>query len=84
MLFDDEKRRRKVNVLGMQDAILLKREMQERFGCRVHFHDACGAQSLSLDAPADDAVSAYLLDFCRARGLTIDFSPDRTILSIGG
>lgn len=40
---------RKNMVLNLDQVIELKKALADQFGATLHFHDACGAQSFSMD-----------------------------------
>ena len=62
-------------VLTINEVIQLKSQLAETFGAQLHFHDACGAQSFSLDAPATGALQSWITEQIKKMGGTVHFSP---------
>ncbi len=62
-------------VLGYSEVMEWKRIAEERFSAKLHFHDACGGQSFSLEKP-NQALKAFLTSYCADRNLHVVFSED--------
>ncbi|MBQ9235015.1 MAG: hypothetical protein IJ184_00930 [Alphaproteobacteria bacterium] len=56
--------------------IELKRQVQEKFGVRLHFHDVCGSGTyFSLDEP-NPQITAYIQKYFAALNAEVAVSPD--------
>lgn len=62
-------------ILGFDEVLKLKKEIADRFGNYLHFHDACGGQSFNLERPQPEA-KAYLIEYFRSRGAVAVFQED--------
>lgn len=62
-------------VLSLSEVIELKQKVQQLFNADIHFHDACGGQSFSLDR-ADSALQEFITHYCCEKGLNVIFSED--------
>ncbi|MBP5242469.1 MAG: hypothetical protein J6Z36_02120 [Clostridia bacterium] len=63
--------------LTLSEVSELKQELSNKFGVTLHFHDACGAQSFSLDAggmPVSDEAKAWLTDYFQSHRINAQFS----------
>jgi hypothetical protein len=62
-------------VLSIADVIELKQKIEEQ-GNRLHFHDACGCQSFSLDSKCSTELKELIEVYFKARGAEVVFSED--------
>ena len=70
-----------MHILTISEVSELKTIINTRFNTTLHFHDCCGGQHFSLDAPTKelrDFIDAYL----KEKGLLADFSEDNRQLSV--
>lgn len=66
-----------MTALSLDEVIEMRDLVQERFGVRVHMHDACGGQSFSV-APQDmtPELRSYLAGYFDACGLKVSIGDD--------
>lgn len=62
-------------ILSISDVAELKRTAAEKFSVNIHFCDACGGQSFTVENPTEE-VKAYIISFFSEKGLRPDFSED--------
>lgn len=70
-----------MKVLSIQDVLDARAAIADRgLACTLHLHDACGRQTLSLEAGADapqetlPQTRELLVELFAARGVTIEFN----------
>ncbi len=64
-------------ILSMIDVLELKKIAEEKYGVYIHFHDACGGMSLSIDEKNDD-VRKLIEDYCAQKQVRLKISADGT------
>ena len=64
-------------ILSFDDVRELKREVAEKFSVPVHFHDGCGGQSFTLEAPDPDLITC-ITRYCTERNRRAVFIGDGT------
>lgn len=60
-------------MISLGDVAPFKKEIQEKFGQNIHFHDRCGGQFFTIDEPSD-ALQEYIIGYFDAKGLKVQFS----------
>ena len=60
-------------IISFNDVIPFKKEMMEKHGAYVHFHDQCGAQFFNLEEHTPELQQA-IEDYFAERGITAVFS----------
>lgn len=66
-----------MTALTIDQVLALRKDLQERFGVYVHMHDACGAQSFSVEPDEmTDALREYLQQYFSGMGMTVQISDD--------
>ena len=60
-------------VISFNDVIPFKKEMMEKHGAYVHFHDQCGAQFFNLEEHTPELQKA-IEEYFAERGITAVFS----------
>lgn len=63
-------------VFTITEAASLKEAAKTQFSAVLHFHDACGGQSFSLDAPASPALRDFIAGFAAEKGGCVLFDDD--------
>ena len=54
----------------------MKKAVSDKFGLYLHFHDGCGSQYFSFDAPVNEEVQEWLKDYFRANWeCNVKFTP---------
>lgn len=66
-------------ILSFDDVRELKREVAEKFSVPVHFHDGCGGQYFTLEAP--DLIT-FITRYCTERNRRAVFIGDGTRFTI--
>ena len=61
-------------ILNLDAVITLKNQLSEKFHIYLHFHDACGSQSFSFDAPVSQEVQNYISEYVKTLGGIVQFS----------
>jgi hypothetical protein len=64
------------SVLTLADAAELKAAAAAQCAATLHFHDACGGQSFSLDAPATPELRELVTQFAAQKGGRAVFDND--------
>lgn len=60
--------------LSLDEVLRLRKGVQEQFGAYVHLHDACGAQTLSVEPDEmTPELRAYLEKFFQNQGAEVVF-----------
>ena len=59
----------------------LKKEVAEKFSVPVHFHDGCGGQYFTLEAPDPDLIT-FITRYCTERNRRAVFIGDGTRFTI--
>lgn len=62
-------------ILDFDEVLKLKKEIADRYGNYLHFHDACGGQSFDLEQAQPEAKE-YLIGYFQGRGGEAVFSED--------
>lgn len=60
-------------IISFNDVIPFKKEMMEKYGEYVHFHDQCGAQFFNLEHHTPEIQQA-VEEYFAAKGITVKFS----------
>ena len=60
-------------IISFNDVIPFKKEMKERFGEHVHFHDQCGAQYFHLENHTPEIQQA-IEEYFAAKNIIVVFS----------
>lgn len=60
-------------IISFNDVIPFKKEMMERFGEYVHFHDQCGAQFFNLEHHTPEIQKA-IEEYFAKKNITVVFS----------
>lgn len=63
-----------MKIYSLETVIEIKRELAEKFGLDLHFHDGCGSQSFSFDAPVNADVADWITAYFGKLGGTVQFS----------
>ena len=50
-------------VINMFEIVELKKQIQEKFGVKLHVHDACYMQSFSFDNKASDELVEFITNY---------------------
>lgn len=64
-------------ILGFDEVLNIKKEIADRFGNYLHFHDACGGQSFDLERPQPEARE-FLENYFNDRGAKAVFDSEGT------
>lgn len=59
--------------IGLFEVIDLKKELDKRFGAKLHMHDTCGGQSFTLEKSSDE-IQEYIKGFFDKQKVEIKFS----------
>ena len=62
-------------ILALSDITKLKKEINDRFAVRIHFHDGCGGQYFSLDE-RNDEIQKYITAYFADMNMQAVFSED--------
>ncbi len=62
-------------IVNLSDVNELKKAVEEKFSVKIHFCDACGGQSFTVESPTEEA-KAYISAFFAAKKLQSVFSED--------
>ena len=68
-------------MVSFDQVLIFKKDIMERFGLSLHFHDGCGGQYFSFDEPAGDRAGEIAAYFAE-KGFKAAFSEDLTILTL--
>lgn len=63
-------------VINMFEIVELKKQIQEKFGVKLHVHDACYMQSFSFDNKASDELVEFITKYFKSQKYQVIFSPD--------
>ncbi|MHC1695029.1 MAG: hypothetical protein AB9835_07125 [Eubacteriales bacterium] len=63
-------------ILSLSDFIELRDYLSERGGVGIHLHDACGAQSFSLDSADEDSIR-FITEYFADKGQKAVFTSDK-------
>ena len=66
---------------SFDDVRELKKEVAEKFSVPVHFHDGCGGQYFTLEAPDPDLIT-FITRYCTERNRRAVFIGDGTRFTI--
>lgn len=69
-------------IIDFSKVINLKEAVQNEFGEKVHFHDACGGQYFTLENTSPK-LQKFITEQVQALGYTTEFSPDGLSFTIG-
>jgi ribosomal protein L7/L12 len=61
--------------LTIAEVSALQKELEEKFGVKLHLHDACGGQAFSLEKGGEE-VKEYILAYFSTRKEKIIFAKD--------
>lgn len=70
-------------VLSLKDVAELKKQSEEGFSVKIHFHDACGGQYFTVDEPAEE-LKEFIITFLRSRNLKAVFSDNGEHFTVEG
>lgn len=62
-------------MISFTDVVPFKKEIQEKFGQNIHFHDRCGGQFFTIDEPSEE-LQMYITGYFAAKGVKTQFSDD--------
>lgn len=60
-------------IISLTEAAKLKREAEEKFSARIHFHDGCGGQYFTVEEPTEE-LKKYIEDFFASKKIKPVFS----------
>lgn len=60
-------------IISLSDAAELKKGAKERLSSDIHFHDGCGGQFFTIDAPTAE-LKQFIIDFFASRKIKVFFS----------
>lgn len=60
-------------IISFNEVIPLKKEIMDKYGEYVHFHDQCGAQFFNLENHTPEVQKA-IEDYFAAQNITVKFS----------
>ena len=63
-------------VINMFEIVELKKQIQEKFGIKLHVHDACFMQSFSFDNKASKDLEEFIKNYFKPQKYQVIFSPD--------
>lgn len=63
-------------MISLADVAPFKKEIQEKFGQNIHFHDRCGGQFFTIDEPSEE-LQQYIESYFTAKGMNVQFSDGR-------
>lgn len=69
-------------IIDFTTAAELKREAAERFSARIHFHDGCGGQYFTVEAPTEE-LKAFITEFLASKNMRPVFSENGEFFSVG-
>lgn len=69
--------------ISITEASQLKKEILERFGTVLHFHDGCGGQYFTLEKSGED-ITGFIKEYFAAKGRTVTFIANETQFTVGG
>ena len=69
--------------ISITEASQLKKEILERFGVALHFHDGCGGQYFTLEKSSED-ITEFIKEYFAAKGRTVTFIAKGTQFTVGG
>ena len=68
-------------MVSFDQVLVFKKDIMDRFGLYLHFHDGCGGQYFNFDEPAWERAGAIIAYFAE-KGFTAAFSEDLTIITL--
>lgn len=68
-------------VMSLSEVVALKKEIDERYQIKLHFHDGCGGQYFTLEHTTAD-IQKYIADYLLKKNLCVSFSTDGRHFSI--
>lgn len=69
--------------ISISEASQLKKEILDRFGTALHFHDGCGGQYFTLDEGRAD-ITDFIRKYFADKGRTVTFIAKETQFTVGG
>ena len=66
--------------ISITEASQLKKEILERFGTVLHFHDGCGGQYFTLEKSGED-ITGFIKEYFAD---TVTFIANETQFTVGG
>lgn len=65
-----------MKVVTYQNVLVMKKAVSDKFGLYLYFHDGCGSQYFSFDAPVSEDVQEWLKNYFRANwNCNVKFTP---------
>ena len=62
-------------MLNLSDIVILKYELSDTYGTRLHYHDVCPKPFFTLEQ-TDSEIQSCIADFLQKRGYSPHFSDD--------
>ena len=69
--------------ISITEASQLKKEILERFGTVLHFHDGCGGQYFTLEKSSED-ITGFIKEYFADKGRAVTFIANETQFTVGG
>lgn len=64
-------------ILSLYEVAELKKDVEDKFSIKIHFHDACGGQHFTIENPTDE-LKKYIVSYFSKRNLNVLFSKNGT------
>lgn len=64
-------------VLGIDEVLKLKENLERLFNAKLHLHDSCGGQYFSLEEKYNAEFEEYLSNYFNSKNLTVIFTDDK-------
>lgn len=62
-------------ILDFTEVLELKKAVREKYDINIHFHDACGGQSFSIEKP-QKGFQQFIKEYFSVKNLLPEFSKD--------